>query len=269
MKLDIKFTLSREACFGVLEEENQGIAIVTMLRSPRAHVISQYMHCQYMHCRFRPSHGPQWPALPAMDKGHNKSFPLKSDVFEGFNVWLDHMLDANRTFSRLDDSFHCYTPWNLQSRMLTCSVSASGHNGAQIIHDKYTNFRQKPTKTPHWRKVEEIMLSDALVFIGLTERYFESVCAIKWIQTGSMPSGCFCGARSSERQLLLHQEDHGVPHLLDASELPIETLRKIDSLTRIDRIAYQLARRRFIEIISLIERESGSKIICDDEMILD
>jgi hypothetical protein len=242
------------------------IKTVTMVRSPRSHAISMYMHCQFS--------AEQKTNFKIKEQNRN-IFPLKGedmkkeDVIRGFDNWLDYMLNMDDTkFINTIDSFDCYTPWNLQSRMMTCNIKSKHHHGAQIIRKGYYNEQfQKdnnihiPKIEPDWDDVKDIILSNKMAFIGLTEHYKESVCIIHYIHSKTMPSHCDCTTQQ-QQQTKLQNRTHGVPHLLDVSDLSLSTLRKIDEITKVDVMTYQLSQKIFNETLQLVESESGIKLIC-------
>lgn len=247
------------------EDDEINIKVVTMIRSPRSHAISMYMHCQYS------------KRNNEMHKQNQNIFPLKGeedmkkeDLIRGFDNWLDYMLNMDDTkFIKKSDSFDCYTPWNLQSRMMTCNIKEHRHTGAQIIRNDYyhdekfqkDNNIQIPKIEPKWDDVKDIILSNKMAFIGLTEHYKESVCIIHYIHSKTMPSHCDCTTQQ-QQQTKLQNRTHGVPHLLDVSDLSLSTLRKIDEITKVDVMTYQLSQKIFNETLQLVESESGIKLIC-------
>jgi len=80
---------------------------LTVLRSPRAHALSQYLECRY----------DDWGA----ERTANTSFPGGGFSREvGFSRWLDHFLVGPEESDGEAGAFRCYSPWNMQSRYLAC-----------------------------------------------------------------------------------------------------------------------------------------------------
>lgn len=228
---------------------------VTMARSPRDHVISQFLHC-----RFRPTKRPSLPtSIVGFDIG-------RFSLVNGLEIWLDHMLDPDNRFETMDDSFHCYTPWNLQSRMLTCSVNVEGSDGAQVILSRYMDGSvAKPPKEPKWTDVQRAM--EQLDFIGVTEKYFETWCIMNYVHGGCPKVPTICDCRDEKNRLdevreeLVHT-DYADMHLLDSSLLNERIYRKIDLLTMADTRYYQVAVESFQTKQRQVEGECGFPLTC-------
>lgn len=92
---------------------------MVLLRSPRAHVFSQYLECRF----------DNWGRKATKD---SPDFPRGGRVTADFERWLDHFLDLEgaRGLGRRG-VFNCLCPWNLQSRALTCTTAGQGR-GAQL-----------------------------------------------------------------------------------------------------------------------------------------
>lgn len=253
LRLDCPFfSICQETClvhttsFG--SEDASAHATIGVLHSPRAHVLSQFVHC-----RFDP-----WKRkvlFPNVVKAND------NNVVKELDTWLMHMTDPKTQFRTLEDSFTCYTPWNLQSCMLACDVRCPFKKGAQIICDECDfGETQKPPTEPVWEDVQSSLRS--LDFAGLTKCCLEMVCVIKWIKNGTMPKECDC---AQGKELWVHDKTHGVPNKLHFDELPSGVISKIDTceLARTDQKAYPLAEKLFMEKPHAVETESGMKLLCD------
>ena len=74
--------------------------MVSILRSPREHVLSQYLECRYDEWGKRTTNG--------------TGFPLNgTNVIAGFKTWLSHFSSPEWRPSRGD--FNCYNPINMQA----------------------------------------------------------------------------------------------------------------------------------------------------------
>eukprot|EP00980_Cylindrotheca_fusiformis_P011335 scaffold2619_cov129-Cylindrotheca_fusiformis.AAC.13 len=234
-----------------------------MFRSPRAHVLSQYLHCRYRDNQ--PDRTPQkrkkWPALPESLSGSEYPLDSRESHIQGLDAWLTHMLREDNAFETLEDSFSCYTPWNLQSRMLTCTETGVNANGAQVIVQKRRKQGPPQPKEPEWIQVEEAVRS--LAFAGLTEQFAVSVCMTHWLHSKTMPESCDC--RNAASVDVTHDR-HNMPRAAVAlDDLPEDILKKIDDLTKVDQKLYTLTQQLFQEQVKAVEQESAIPLLCDNK----
>ena len=231
---------------------------VTVLRSPRQHVLSQFMHCKY----FRPRREKPDPGNELygryIDAMHFPTYNQSGEEADlrGLEQWVDHALstdprasvEVNATWPRAShaplkaptgrlagavDSLHfdaymfgCYSPWNLQSRTLALSQPA------------------KSSLRPEWDEIESSLEQYSLV--GVSEHLDASLCITAVVALGVLPPACAesTGVYRSPIHDVPH-ESHGIPHL-DEGSVPERVLRKIDELTTVDLQAYKWARDRFL-----------------------
>ena len=92
--------------------------------------------------------------------------------------------------------------------------------------------------------------------------YRESFCVVEHLRLGLMPPLCDCDAKAGQ-VLPLHKETHGVPHL--EAGLPPDMLAKIDQMTRVDKLAHELAGSLLVSKVRDIEHVTGrrERVICD------
>jgi len=215
-----------------------GSFMVTGLREPRSHVISQFMHCKYHDTKadrhIRPTR--RRLGFPTLDK------PGKSEDVHGLDRWLDHALEnrekmeaeaasnpkpwaINALLHQDPLQYVCYSPWNPQSRFLLQGQGpvADGHQVEPALADVVATL----TAYDH---------------IGTSELYNASACLLfSQMNSGTVPSGC---GQKDDREKGGHKhmalpkmQYHGVPQL-DEKSVPCATLAKIDELTKIDRAVY-------------------------------
>ena len=100
-----------------------------------------------------------------------------------------------------------------------------------------------------------------LYVTGVTEMYRESFCVVEHLRRGLMPPLCDCDAKAGQ-VLPLHKETHGVPHL--EAGLPPDMLAKIDQMTRVDKLAHELAGSLLVSKVRDIEHVTGrrERVIC-------
>mmetsp|Transcript_32288 Transcript_32288/g.99543 ORF Transcript_32288/g.99543 Transcript_32288/m.99543 type:complete len:350 (+) Transcript_32288:416-1465(+) len=209
---------------------------VVLLRSPRAHVFSQYLECRF----------DNWGRKATKD---SPDFPRGGRVTADFERWLDHFLDLERLGRR--GVFNCLCPWNLQSRALTCTTAGQGR-GAQLPQRPGNIADLRPSASAATAALDRV---DAL---GLVDLYPETWCLIEAVTLERLPGQCDC---NSTRSTALHHERHHVP-AHDPRTLPASVLRKIDALTAVDRQLYARGARRFLDDVAATERRFERAFLC-------
>lgn len=235
---------------------------VMFFRSPRQHVLSQFVHCAH-----NPYHA-----------GHHLPAAMRADYASGFPKWLDHFLASDGQAScpayslatqfkeyrtvcsasnseckehqqcRLRADFNCYNPSNMQARHLTCDrpQGAAGH----YIGDEGA----QPDVSQALQNLEDV------AFVGIAELYAPSYCLFYAKVHGKIPQGCDC---KFERKNW-HRETHSAPaHTIET--YPPEVLHKIDALTKVDQLVYEAALQRFVEEIRQAEKTYKEQLFCDDD----
>jgi len=235
-----KWTIdSHEGCFGDSPHARAGV--VTMLRHPRDHVLSQYTFC-----------------ATSTDKGTQilKKWRTMPSTFGAWiQAWsrLRKEGRARRDFSRVGPTLHntpwcsylpfkCYSPLNLQSQRFTCEAAS-----------KY------PDKLDVDRAVTNMHAS---FFIGIVEAYPESMCLFRAKTTNKVPASCNCNlAKNKSKKQKGHHAGHGsAKH--SVQNVPREVLQDVDSFTEGDQELYRAAVHRFINETREVEVRHGVKILC-------
>lgn len=208
----------------------------TLFREPRAHVYSQYLEC------IDSSVGKE--ILKANAERH-----ISNDIFRDVTSWLTHFsAEMNTSFDG-----GCYNPVNMQARIFECS------NG--LRHGLSGKDRPLPIDVLY-QHVERYK------FVGIVERYQESVCLFAFLASGSLPKYCDCEDHAKWMTLPVMHEAHGVRGH-DVQDLSEFDLKMIDALTEKDAMIWQAAVQRFISDIDDAEKETGTRILCDREIIPD
>jgi len=230
MKVD-----SHEGCFGDSPHARAGV--VTMLRHPRDHVLSQYTFC-----------------ATSTDKGPKF---IQDTMPSTFGSWLQEWSRlrkegrAHRDFSVAPSQhnqpwcsnlpFKCYSPLNLQSQRFTCETA-----------NKYSD------KLNVDRAVENMQAS---FFVGIVEAYQESMCLLHAKTLNTLPTWCNCKDEKARKETGLLQASHGtVSH--SVQDVPKELLQDVDSFTEGDRELYRAAVHRFMNETREVEERHGVKILC-------
>ena len=240
-------TLKRSGSSGNLEDCYSGVFVpgethVALLRSPRAHVLSQFVECR----------DDSWGRK--MTK--NTDFPRGGSLLSDLDVWLESFPEngTNR------GDFECYNPTNMQTRQLTCSTPVS-----------WDRLRYPQKNTPHHvgTRVGTLNVSLAihnlatLQVVGVTELYAEFVCLLEYTTRGYVHNDCSCDDNGSLRSLAHEKEHltHGVgPHRVEA--LTPATLAHIDALTTLDRKLYSAAAQLFFQQAAAAERAVRHPFLC-------
>lgn len=178
MKFKNKFKFSdispgnNERCFNHKKFTRNGYPIITFLRNPVKHVVSQYIFCRYS----------KWGKR--VSKKLWKQGKVREDMEEGFEDWL------KLTHTPIGKSTKCYYPFNMQTRFLTCDDM-----GHYYIH-------------AHQYNVEKAFYNLKQTHFGLTEYFRESVCLILYELGKQLPVSC----RYEFRHLFNDvKERHGAP----------------------------------------------------------
>lgn len=230
--------------------------VFTMLRHPRAHILSQYLECKY----------------DAWGKNVTKStlFPREGSDEAGLNKWLDHFLKESPSHelhlvNGEDEDFRCYNPWNLQSRYLT-----RGRPRFMERNPKYAYLRYLPAH--HAYSADDRVSSpvkaaahlENLAWVGIVQLFHESLCLLEFQFNGKLPGACNCSAPQSRADEEAHETHHVPSH--DARNLSEKTQRKIDRLSAIDAAVYSHALALVLKRVQKLESAQGSRIICANKL---
>lgn len=244
--LDLK---SKEGCYGWRDTIGGILWVATMLRNPRAHVLSQYLLCSEGHISL----------VTGVPKGHG-----------GFGAWVERwseLLDSGKVvgdFSaadRLDQKssqqyllfsampMKCYCPLNLQSHHLTCKVP-------------YTY----PAKIDGELAIQNM---NKIRFVGIQEAYHESMCLFYVKVRKKLPEYCNCTDPVKWKTFWgTYASYHGDKTRTDhnVSHQPKEVLRQVDKLTAADRALYKAGVERFVRELHEVEQQFNTKIMCDSTL---
>lgn len=218
--------VSKEGCWG----DARGSRVFTMLRSPRAHVLSMFFHC-----KTSSDHVYGHPYMP-------------EDFVEWLQMWHDHRVN----FRTGPIPFCCYRADNLQTGRYLCGGEEKPKLFKDVVHSK-------PISTS--KAFAELMYRfKRTAFIGLVEAYTESLCLLHIQERNEFPDWCECTGEV-ERPTRQSNETHGskAHSLID---YPDSVIAMIDNITAYDRKLYSLAKRRFLREIRAAEDKFGKKILC-------
>ena len=240
----------RERCFDAIPSKYR---VVTMVREPRANVQSQWAHCRdNQDGWFNPRH-------------------LPPDLLAWLQYWNTTLRESPPGPVR---TFHCYLPSNLQVRYLSCHSSdpcipfTSPALDTLVMSDDHNRYGTDVEAAV--RRVADG--ADGLEFVGVTDRYQESLCTLHALQRGEVPPGCDCQNRTAWAQFvranIQHRTDSRKGELkprhppLSAHETAL-----IDELNAGDWQIYRAALARLHRDAKRVEQEHGVRIWCGAEPV--
>ena len=260
---------------GLLHVPVERLITATVLRSPRAHVLSQYMECCCSEWGRR--------VAPDVPQPHGS-------YATGFAKWLAHFAS-----SWSEGDFRCYNPHNLMARALTCDDPRLAQNSTCPSCCRDTgaaratcshHARDRAALVPHVETALDAVRTK-LDFVGVVELLPESLCLFFFQLSGQLPRSCVatCIARvgtplgmQPEQNLtpLLSEHDlrmpaklkkitHGVP-AHDVDNLPQSVLTSIDMVTTIDRQVYRAGFARLTSELRAIERQVGGCVLSEERL---
>ncbi|CAJ1401724.1 unnamed protein product [Effrenium voratum] len=272
--------ISQEGCFSLHRQNAHLKGTITMLREPRAHVLSQYKMCRsHWVTQYRealsansseqlPGRFADWVAawrrrsLADFSPPSAAESPVERTVRQlRTEAWGQPPYSVKPTVLRVEDwaqldgggtvwhctkvPFQCYAPVNLQSQRLTC---------------------EKPLKYDSSINTTLLMQNlNALWFVGFAEAYQASVCLLHWRVLHSLPQYCDCADRQRWQEFHGHTENQNSTYYGEEklAQLRDTVLQDIDALTATDRLLYKAAWDRFVRESADVARESGKQILCN------
>lgn len=229
----------REMCFGQMYEGPISSTIyMTVLRSPRSHVLSQYMECRYS----------PWGSEAVKDTNFPQSH---EDFYIDFAKWvLFYKINGENGTQGAEGAFNCYNPIDHMARQLSCSRPGMAMAGPHVVLLDVEN-------TSVSLAVENLNKAD---LVGITELYAETLCLAIFKRTREMPEACYRGRCATPET---SQLTHGVPEhsLTNVSQ---KVINDIDFITNKDQIVYRVGVKRFLRDIEQVEKQIGATILCQE-----
>lgn len=241
-----------EQCMSQLKTDNN--FMLTMVRSPRSHVLSQFLECRYDTWGKESTAGTKFP------RGHTEVDDLNSWLASFTNSWVNATGD-----------FGCYNPWNMQARALTCEepswyqprlssgaspIDLFPMSGVSQVHHVFSDNQEglEPDIPTTMSKLDEFH------FVGLVELFPESWCMLQYQLTRSLPDHCSCAEYG---QLDIPVESHHVPaNHIRVDDLPKAVVNAIDSITVADQHVYRHAVTGFLSHLVAVEKQTGANLFC-------
>lgn len=234
------------------------------LRSPRAHLYSQFTECKYDSWGKYVTKGTHFPKT-----GINAT----NDEVD-FNSWLGHFVESDGTFHEPD--YNCYHPANFQARFMGTDLSEMGdsndiYHHVNSITDKAHKFEPNVALAIDNTKNHD--------FVAITDFFHESTCLLFYrleFADGTesakniedfISDKCHCEGRRLN-DVEVHITHHEGGHRSSMLDLPTSILDKIDALTKIDVILYKNALEQFLREIIWLESDEalGRTVLCEDKL---
>lgn len=221
-----------EWCFEAPAGFQDGAFNFVFLRSPRAHVLSQFLECKYdAWGREVTSHLPQFP------------FPGGDDA-AGFAQWVAHFYNA--TFvapdGRLAHDFNCYSPHSFQTRQLGSACVRPHHVARRFpAHLKLLDGRGAgPGQATLGVALSRL---PRYAFVGVTDLYPLSWCLLLHRLRERLPDWCFADSGGAAPNLT--HAVHSVPRH-KPSDFDDRTWASVDALSPDDQALFAAGLQRLL-----------------------
>jgi len=231
-----------EYCLPWVLKKNSGrkVAVLTLFRSPRAHVMSLFKECYFNN----------W----GRQKTRNTLFPRTQNRTADFLSWLQHFQQQPEARGK-EASFNCYHPVNFQTRSLVCP---------QKPHWLLPTIPTRPSLEQARQKLH------SLTWFGIQEFWTASFCLL-YAQQPNSPQLKQCQCQQNLSSSSPHKKfphvTHGPQDRQISSTIPLPSSK----LTWMDRHIIDLDRQLFVEILSsfltrVVETEHhlGFQILCPE-----
>mmetsp|Transcript_17478 Transcript_17478/g.54020 ORF Transcript_17478/g.54020 Transcript_17478/m.54020 type:complete len:318 (+) Transcript_17478:52-1005(+) len=238
--------VSSGECCWPHEEVAQGTVghVIAMLRDPKAHVYSQFNHClQNFDSWFDPV-----------------NFPSTFQEWMQFWVARGDMPGENQSAG---NGFHCYLPYNLQTRALSCTAKYCMRVTCAVDWEVLGGPQVESFALNKSVALENVM--HGVHVLGLTDFYQESLCLVYASFHGELPDWCACEDRQAWDAFGESKETHGSNYTaVGAKTFSAEELQLVQQLTQLDQEVYDAAVKRFEADIARVEQQYGKKILCSN-----
>ena len=256
----IKEAHTRERCFSAIPASYR---VMTIVHEPRDNVLSQWRHCSNdLDGWFSPVGLP--PTIEA---------------------WLEHWASVVAEDGSINiqpsspQTFHCYLPFNLQTRILSCASTdpclpySTPALDTTVVADAAAGQAVfAPSLERAVRRVEAAERDGGIGFVAVLEHYQQSMCTLHAFERRELPQWCNCSAprawstfpRSHVMHTTLQQQDNAShADRPPAQRLSARAVGLIDALTRMDRRLYEVSLARLRRDSARVEARYGTKLWCD------
>lgn len=242
---------SKEGCWAWKNRFPYVDAVVTFVRNPRSHVLSQFLYCTQGQIKGLTQVRKFRPWIEDWTKIKNKGTFVGDFGSRGHS---DKQLFFQKYLTSSFLPFHCYSPWNLMVQHFSCRGTPFNYTN-QSVEAKTEIAIQNMKET---------------YFVGITEAYQESLCLFHVKVHDTLPGFCDCKNGTSWRSF---NSTHMGFYLLPVRDKPKvsdwrpETTELVDNLTRGDWALYQASLNRFARELHAVEQRFNTTIMCDDKLL--
>jgi hypothetical protein len=252
----------------------------TLLRSPRAHVLSQFSHCHS-------AHHSSWKrifgdiplyAAEGILRLTEQACSSSCDV-EGENDWFRALqtrleidersffprhLNLDGTGTNQSDRVLVISIHNTQSHALTCGKARGsfGHHFKRMVVEGSSNHSAIDEYTPSLE--DALSTLDRFEWFGITELFMPSLCLLHYQATQRLPAQCDCDSSD----FVEHDQPGALGYWKETrstkrseDDLTPNMLRNIDSHTAVDAALYGKAVRIFLGKLRTVEEATGTSLL--------
>lgn len=210
-----------ERCYQYVAAKNNH-PVITFLRKPRAHLLSQYIFCRYS----------RWGKSVSRKNKFWSTYDRDDSL--AFDQWLRSSSSPEGRKTR------CYYPYNMQTRFLTCQKM-----GHYYIHE-------------HMYNAHSALKNLRKTIFGITEHFRESMCLVKFTLGLWIPLYCQCKYKHTFRET---HERHNAPRY-SMNLILDKTNDLVTEHTEHDEKLYTMAVLLFRERVNKMEDTLGIKVFC-------
>eukprot|EP00931_Biecheleriopsis_adriatica_P115510 TRINITY_DN91299_c0_g1_i1.p1 TRINITY_DN91299_c0_g1~~TRINITY_DN91299_c0_g1_i1.p1 ORF type:complete len:392 (+),score=51.33 TRINITY_DN91299_c0_g1_i1:37-1176(+) len=246
--------LNCECCVSDVRSASKGFH-GTLLRSPRAHVLSLFSHCHNAHHNTWARVASDIPLYFAEMLLRGTENACGDTCATGNPDWrgaLEERLSAAMDPAEAAKNVRVIPLANTQSHALTCSKSRGslGHHFKVLdggdslhpdLHDALASMRR-------------------LEWVGLTDLFEPSLCLLHFQANRSLPASCDCNAPSRNGTRLGHWVETRYKRR-NAAELSPEVLARIDAHTDVDAQVFAAALRLTLGRLRAVEVATGASLL--------
>lgn len=282
--------ISQEGCYDLHKDNPQLKGTVTMLRSPREHVLSQFGMCHsrwVKEYRFA-THLPGASMLPkSFQEWIWKWTDLAASGWHGdFTPAPDPVTGASMETIIRSHRVRAWgePPYSIApGTQLSVSDWPTLDGGGTIWHFTHVPYQcyvpvnlqshrmtcQKPLQygQPDIDKGLLLKNLEDLWFVGFAEAYQASICLLHAKVASKLPSHCNCTDPVSWSSFQGHKENQNSTRS-GKREIPADVLSELDSLTALDTLLYKAAWLRFVREAADVEKRFGMRILCNVQLPL-
>mmetsp|Transcript_20215 Transcript_20215/g.63324 ORF Transcript_20215/g.63324 Transcript_20215/m.63324 type:complete len:405 (-) Transcript_20215:295-1509(-) len=241
--------VSKEGCYNWRKRLPGVDEVVTMVRNPRSHVLSQFLYCAHGSIHMMTQVHKFVPWLEAWTKTVRKGELVGDFASRSQN---SRQLLFHKYVTHTFLPFHCYSPVNLMVQHFTCR----GHPFNYTKQDRTSIAIENMKST---------------FFVGITEAYQESMCLFHAKVHDSLPEWCDCTNRTAWHKFKSSHTSYYIEPMKEewhsVDNWKPETRQMVDNLTRGDMALYQASLHRFAREIHAAEQRFNTTIMCNDRLL--